>query len=163
MELLEAHGVCSAEDLVKVIGPAEYDSKVLKPNLEEGHRFANKIRCSGRQQVIFTGPLYHPSWRFADYMKVCLSVLRTRCHSVFFSNDWEYSQGAIMELVAALESGLRVYTSDLSLMELGAAAGSLKNARAEVSRIRYDSSAWDYAIACLAARARFHSSRLQAN
>jgi hypothetical protein len=146
MRLLASHGVCSSEELVEAIGPAEYDSKILKPNIEDGLSFAEKIRCSGRLHVIFTGPLYHPLWRFADYMEVCLAFVETRCHSVFFANDWEYSQGAVMELDASLRVGLQLHASDLSTMDLSVTAQRLKNARAEITQLRLDPSAWNDAL-----------------
>ncbi len=82
LKLLRAFGLRSRAELVQRIGELEFHARIIAPNLEDGQRFAAKLRRAGHRHVVFTGPLCHPQWMFDDYMQVCTFLLEKKCRSV---------------------------------------------------------------------------------
>ena len=52
----------------------------------------------------------HPTWTWADYMRVGLKTLTTQAEAVAVLPGWEHSTGARLEVRTAQRRGLRVHT-----------------------------------------------------
>ncbi|POB12318.1 DUF4406 domain-containing protein [Sulfobacillus sp. hq2] len=52
----------------------------------------------------------HPTWTWADYMRVGLDTLTTHAEAVAVLPGWEASRGARLEVRLARRLGLRVHT-----------------------------------------------------
>lgn len=52
----------------------------------------------------------HPTWTWADYMRVGLETLMTQADAVAVLPGWESSRGARLEVRLARRCGLRVHT-----------------------------------------------------
>jgi hypothetical protein len=104
-ELCRQHNVRTKEDLKKQLGK-EYETKLLLPNKEEGIGFARRIRGFGRDMVVLTpNPLFAPGWSQPEYLGFWEEVIQRKCHTVYFNEGWEYSNGCTFEyLVGAMRN-----------------------------------------------------------
>jgi hypothetical protein len=146
LKLLQKFSVRSKAELIERIGPDEFQSRIIAPNLEDGRRFAARLRQGGQCNVIFTGPLYHPDWAFDDYIRVCLFLLERKCSAVYFNDGWEYSTGSVMEFGSAASRGLAVYSSEGAALTAGRARHILSRSLEVVKCTGLDTGPWDDAL-----------------
>ena len=81
----------------------EYVDKVIKQNIQNAKKFAEKIKSKYRTPVIIPANFYHPEWTERDYLNLWIPVLDQKATRVHFINGWHYANGCIREYIRAKE------------------------------------------------------------
>ena len=142
--LLREHGVRERRELKAKMGEEAFRRQVWDPNVAEANAFARELHHRlGGEIVITPAPFVSPGWTQAEFLAFWETVIRTRCMSVDFSEDWEYSSGCAFEFAVALDAGLPTFYADgrdLSLEEgrsrIAAAVGELEAQDLDVAPLR---------------------------
>lgn len=107
-ELCRRYNVRSGDDLKKKLGD-KYKTELLIPNTEEGIRFARSLREKGHPIVLTPHPLAAPGWSQPEYLTFWEEVIRRKCHTVYFNERWEYSNGSSFEFFVGVKAGLPLF------------------------------------------------------
>lgn len=142
--LFRQYGVRERRELKAKMGEEAFRRQVWDPNVAEANAFARELHHRlGGEIVITPAPFVSPGWTQPEYLAFWETVIRTRCKSVWFSEDWEYSSGCAFELAVALDAGLPTFHADgreLTLAEgrsrIAAAADELKAEGLDVAPLR---------------------------
>ncbi len=99
--------------LKKALGEAEFQRLIWDPNAAEADAFARELRSRipGRPLVVTPAPFLAPGWGQEEYLAFWETAIRTRFQALYFSDDWEWSNGCTFELAVAWDAGLPTYTA----------------------------------------------------
>jgi len=134
--------VVTREKLKEAIG-SEYQTRLLNPNKEKGIRFARKLRELGHMIVLTPNPLVVPGWGQPEYLQYWREIIQKKCHSVYFNEGWEFSNGCTYEYSVALDAELgrfdhngKQLTPSTAKALIGAAIENLQSKGFEVPDLR---------------------------
>ena len=146
-KLLTEHGVRSKDELKGRLGASEYErttSTLMRENVERGHQFTENIRQRGEINLINPGPFKATEFDQDHYLYLWERVIIKKCYKVQFNEDWEYSNGCVLEYAVAarkriprldhLENPLDLRTA---IAKVEHALESLKRDRFEVDKLEY--------------------------
>jgi hypothetical protein len=142
--ILREIGASRSSDLATHLDRDGYATRVWNPNAAAAMKFAQDLRHSlgGNQLVITPAPFLAPGWNQPEYLGFWETLIRTRVKSVYFNDDWEYSDGCTFEFSVALDAGLPTFDANrepLSVAEaierIAAAIGYLRHDAIDVSAL----------------------------
>lgn len=122
--MFREHGVRDLASLRRKLGEGDFRRRVWDPNVEEANAFARELHHRlGGEIVITPAPFVSPGWTQPEYLAFWETVIRSRCKAVYFSDDWEYSNGCAFELAVACDAGLPTFTAGGASLTLDAGIG----------------------------------------
>jgi hypothetical protein len=108
--LLAEHGVASRDELRRVMGDEIFLREVWEPYVREAMAMAEGLRQRlGGPVVLSPAPFEAPGWSQPEYLAFWETLIRSRFSAVYFSPDWEYSNGCTFELAVAMDVGLATF------------------------------------------------------
>lgn len=111
--LFRQHGVENREELRAAMGEEVFRREVWDPYVAEAEELASTLRRRlGGALVITPAPFSAPGWSQPEYLAFWETVIRTRLASIYFSVDWEYSNGCTFELAVACDAGIVCFEED---------------------------------------------------
>jgi hypothetical protein len=111
--LFRQYRVRSRTELKARLGPEDFRRRVWDPNVQEAIDLARDLHHRlGGEIVLTPAPFVSPGWTQPEYLAFWETVIRTRCKAVYFSDDWEYSDGCAFELSVARDAGLPTFRAD---------------------------------------------------
>lgn len=104
-DVLTEHGVRSQEELAEKCGKDALYELVIKPNIEEGVAYADRLGME-QQDLLFIAPSVFEAkkWRWSQdaYMAMWYRVLGEMVGNHFMMPGWEYSTGGVKEVLFSL-------------------------------------------------------------
>ncbi len=109
-DLFRQYEVESREELCAKMGEETYRREVWDPYVAEATALASMLRLRlGGELVLTPAPFEAPGWSQPEYLAFWETVIRTRLRGVYFSLDWEYSNGCTFEFAVARDAGLATF------------------------------------------------------
>jgi hypothetical protein len=110
-EALREHGVKTASELKKKMGPEWYEAHIFQANVLSATEFAKSVRAkSGDETLVITpAPFSAPGWSQPEYLAFWETLIRTRIKTVWFNENWEFSNGCTFEFAVALDAGVPMF------------------------------------------------------
>lgn len=103
-QVLESYGVLSLEELKK-IRPAALFEEIIRPNVNDGIAFANRVSDELQMEII--APCIFEAnkqrWTQDEYMFMWFRVIEERAQAMLMKPGWQYSNGGCEEIARALE------------------------------------------------------------
>jgi hypothetical protein len=148
--LYREHGVRSAAELEAKLREDAFRRLVWDSNVQEAVDLARELHHRlGGEIVITPAPLVSPGWTQPEFHAFWETVVRTRCKAVYFSDDWEYSNGCAFELSVACDAGLPTFQADGREMTLAEGVRRITAAAAELASEGIDATSLREALARL--------------
>jgi hypothetical protein len=123
-DVFGAYGVRTKEELNQAVGPNALRELVVKPNIEEGIVFVDKLGRS--EDLLFTAPSVFEAekWRWSEdaYMSLWYRVIGEMAGSHVVMDGWQYSTGGVKEVVFSMllkRRVIRPYTQATAVKLLG--------------------------------------------
>ena len=140
--LFEEFGVRDIEALKAVLGEEGWRKRLWDPNVAEANAFARELRdrLPGRPVTVTPAPYTAPKWSQEEYLALWESLIRTRFKAVFFSDDWEYSNGCTFEFAVAWDAGLPTFDARGNPLDLPAGIARIERAVREIEAEGLDAS-----------------------
>lgn len=88
--------------------PNAFLNNVMRPNLQVGARFGERLRKKGWPLVIVPGEFFAKSWTQEHYMSLWRQVIVRYARTVSFNVGWQWSVGCAEEFLIAIQSGKRM-------------------------------------------------------
>lgn len=108
--LFKEYGVESREELSATMGEDDYRSQIWDPYVAEAEELASRLRRHlGGELVLTPAPFVAPGWSQPEYLEFWETLIRTRLQAIYFSVDWEYSNGCTFEFAVAHDAGLPTF------------------------------------------------------
>jgi len=141
-QLFREHGVRDLPSLKGALGPDEWMSRLWNPNVAEANAFARELRdlLPGRPVTVTPAPYTAPGWSQEEYLALWESLIRTRFRAVYFSDDWEYSNGCTFEFAVAWDAGLPTFDAQGNPLDLPAGIALIERAARELEAEGFDAS-----------------------
>jgi hypothetical protein len=110
-EALREHKVKTRDELKQKMGAAWFTSNIWNPNVKSARDFTESVRhtLDDGTTVITPAPFTAPGWSQPEYLAFWETLLRTRTKSVWFSLNWQYSNGCTFEFAVAEDAGLPTF------------------------------------------------------
>lgn len=139
-QLFREHGVKDIPSLKRALGETEWLRRVWNPNVAEANAFARELRelLPGRPLTVTPAPFLAPHWNQEEYLALWESLIRTRFRAVYFSDDWEYSNGCTFELAVAWDAGLPTFDARGDALELAEGMEKITRAARELEAEGFD-------------------------
>ena len=105
---LRDQGLKNADELKQKMGEAWYESTIVGRNTKAAVLFTESIRSrlTDRTMVVTPAPFQAPGWTQPEYLAFWEELLRTRIKSVWFNQNWQFSNGCTFEFAVALDARL---------------------------------------------------------
>jgi hypothetical protein len=87
----------------------EYRDKVITPNCESAHRFAETLRVTTSRVVIDPSRFFLEHWTQPAYRTLWCEVVRQFASAVHFNEGWWTSVGCAHEFLAAASKGVPLF------------------------------------------------------
>lgn len=141
-QLFREHGVRDLASLKATLGPNEWTSRLWNPNVAEANAFARELRdrLPGHPVTVTPAPYSAPGWNQEEYLALWESLIRTRFRAVYFSDDWEYSNGCTFEFAVAWDAGLPTFDARGHDLGLPAGIALIERAARELEAEGFDAS-----------------------
>lgn len=135
--------VRTPEELEKKLGP-EYRNKLLAKNKEQGMHLARKLRELGHKIVLTpvaldVGPINDGrNWSGSEYMDFWDLVIAKKCHTVYLSEFWQFSDSCVFHYIAGLKTGKKLLDHVGNLVLLDAARKTVLSATRRLEDYGFD-------------------------
>jgi hypothetical protein len=139
-QLYREYGVRDMAALKLALGEEGWRKRLWEPNVAEANAFARDLRdqIPGRPITVTPAPFLAPGWSQGEYLAFWESLIRTRFWAVYFSDDWEYSNGCTLEFAVAWDEGLPTYDARRNLLDLSAGVLLIERAAGEIESEGFD-------------------------
>lgn len=132
-DLLAEHGVANRDELRLAMGEEIFLREVWEPYVREAMVMAEVLRQRLRGPVVLSpAPFEAPGWSQAEYLAFWETLIRSRFSAVYFSPDWEYSNGCTFEMAVAIDVGLATFEDSGDPISLERARARIEAAIASV-------------------------------
>lgn len=97
--VLESEGLRSAGELRKKYGKKAFHDLVVAPNISEGVNLADRLGLSSNFLCIAPSVFESREWSQEAYLSLWYRVIGELAGTHFVPNEWEYSLGAVKEVI----------------------------------------------------------------
>ena len=138
-------GVKTVAELREVRGKDWYSANIWDANVKSACEFAGRIRAQlqGKSLVVTPAPFSAPDWSQPEYLAFWEQLLRTRINTVWFNQNWQYSNGCTFEFAVGVDAGLALFdhqgqalTTRQGAQLIEAAIDSLERDQFDTSKLR---------------------------
>lgn len=123
-DILYNKGMKTQEEFVSKFGYEYFFHQVIKPNISEGIKLADKL--GSEKKLLFVAPSVFDAkiwqWTQDEYMALWYNVIAEFSGSHFVMNGWEYSIGGLKEVFFSMMLSWRVirrYNKDTAIRVFG--------------------------------------------
>jgi hypothetical protein len=116
-DVLSAHGAKDADELAAKAGKGALYELVIKPNIQEGVAYADKLGLEKRDLLFIAPSVFEAKkWRWSQdaYMAMWYRVLGEMVGNHFMMPGWEYSTGGVKEVLFSLYMQWNVIGREMS-------------------------------------------------
>jgi|SRR5262245_5792995 len=155
-QLYREYGVRDLPSLKQALGEEGWLSRLWRPNVEEANAFARelRLRLPGHPLSVTPAPFLAPGWSQEEYLAFWESLIRSRFRAVYFSDDWEYSNGCTFEFAVAWDEGLPTFDARCDALDLPQGMALIERAARELEAEGFDASGLRLNLERLALSAR---------
>jgi hypothetical protein len=139
-EALREHHLTTTSDLKKKMGQEWFESNIFRVNMGCAMDFAKSVRVGlgYKTMVITPAPFAARDWSQPEYLGFWETLIRTRVKSVWFNQNWEFSNGCAFELAVARHAGVPTMDCDGNVLGFEEAIRRLEKAVAHLNAEKFD-------------------------
>lgn len=141
-QLFRELGVRDLAALKQALGEEGWRKRLWEPNVREANAFAKELRnhLPDHPLAVTPAPFLAPGWRQEEYLAFWETAIRTRFRALYFSDDWEYSNGCTFEFTVAWDAGLPTFDARGQALGLCEGMALIARAVAELEAESFDAS-----------------------
>jgi hypothetical protein len=141
-EALGEHKVKTAAELKQKMGAAWFTVNIWDANVKSARDFAESVRraLNDGTMIVTPAPFSAPGWTQPEYLAFWETLLRTRIKSVWFSRNWQFSNGCTFEYAVAEDAGLPSFDHEGNTIDRGTGIELISSAIRQLDETGFDTS-----------------------